>query len=39
MQQIHDMESMAASISEDSVADGTSIAAENTEDVSDERAG
>ena len=39
MQQIHDMESMAASISEDSGADGTSIAAENAENVSDERAG
>ena len=39
MQQIHDMESMAASISEDSVAGGTSIAAENAEDVLDERAG
>ena len=38
MQQIHDMESMAANISEDSVADGTSISAENIEDTSDERA-
>lgn len=36
MQQIHDMESMAASISEDSVADGASITAESTEDTSDE---
>ena len=38
MQQIHDMESMATNISEDSVADGTSISAENIEDTSDERA-
>ena len=38
MQQIHDMESMAASISEDSAADGVT-AAESTEDASDERVG
>lgn len=39
MQQIHDMESMAASISEDSVADGAVVTVESTEDASDERAG
>ena len=38
MQQIHDMESMATNISEDAVADGTSISAEHIEDTSDERA-
>lgn len=39
MQQIHDMESMAASISEDSVADGTIVTVESAEDALDERAG
>jgi hypothetical protein len=36
MQQIHDMESMAASISEDSTVDGAATA-ESTEDALDER--
>ena len=36
MQQIHDMESMAASISEDSVA---AAAVKSAEDTTDERAG
>lgn len=33
------MESMAASISEDSVADGTIVTVESAEDALDERAG
>lgn len=39
MQQIHDMESMAASISEDSVAAGAAATVESSEDASDECAG
>lgn len=39
MQQIHDMESMAASIAEDSVAEGAAVAVESAEDASDERVG